>query len=316
MILVVGIPSEPPVRLVLEAAEAQGIEAVLLNPREAAHADLCLRQTGGRARLTLHRAGEQRDLSEARGVYTRLGIPETLPEYRSGTAEERARIAAWHALLNDWMETTPIPVLNRIKDCNSNMSKPYQARIIAECGLGVPETLVTNDPEAALAFRARHGTVIFKSVSAHRSIVRRLEGAHLARLDRIRFLPVQFQQWIDGTDIRVHVMGDALFATRIETEAQDYRYADTEDEEARYTATRLPPAVEEACLRLSRRFDLPLCGIDLRETPDGRHICFEVNPSPAYSCFEDQTGQPMSRAIALWLETGKCEEGRAQERTG
>ncbi|WP_353474628.1 hypothetical protein PVT71_22020 [Salipiger sp. H15] len=316
MILVVGIPSEPPVRLVLEAAEALGIEAVLLNPREAAHADLTLRQTGGAARMTLHRAGGTVELSSTQGIYTRLGPPEPLPEFRRGTVEERARIAAWHGMLNDWLETTPIPVLNRIKACNSNMSKPYQARIIAECGLAVPETLVTNDPAAARAFCARHGTVIFKSVSAHRSIVRRLEGAHMARLERIRYLPVQFQQWIDGTDIRVHVMGEALFATLIESAAQDYRYAGADGEEARYAPTRLPARIEKACRLLSHRLGLPLCGIDLRKTPEGRYICFEVNPSPAYSCYEEQTGQPISHAIAHWLETGQCAAIRKTGRTG
>ncbi|MBE9636909.1 ATP-grasp domain-containing protein [Salipiger mangrovisoli] len=304
MILVVGIPSEPPVRRVLDAAEAQGIEVVLLNPREAAHADLLLHQSGGHARLMLHRAGALRDLSQARGVYTRLGTEQGLPEYHRGTTEARARIAAWHGLLNDWMETTPVPVLNRIKACNSNMSKPYQARIIAACGLAVPETLVTNDPEAARAFRARHGTVIFKSISAHRSIVRKLEGSHLARLSQLRCLPVQFQQWVEGTDIRVHVIGEAVFATRIESTAEDYRYARHDGEAAEYTPTRLPSEIEDACRRLSRRLDLPLCGIDLRQTPDGRYICFEVNPSPAYSCYEEQTGQPISHAIVRWLATG------------
>lgn len=306
MILVAGIPSEQPVRFLMDAADRLGIETVLLNPREAAHADLTLEQMSGTMRLRLHRAGETRDLSAANGVYTRLGRHDTLPEYKRGTTEERARIVAWHALLNDWMETTSLPVLNRIKACNSNMSKPYQARIIATCGLEVPKTLITNDPEAALAFKARHGKVIFKSISAHRSIVRELAGPHMTRLEQIRYLPVQFQECVEGTDFRVHIIGKAIFATRIDSSAQDYRYASEDEAETSFVPTKIPPHIEAACLRLSDKLELPLCGIDLRKTPEGGYVCFEVNPSPAYSCYEEQTSQPISDAIAQWLETGSA----------
>jgi hypothetical protein len=34
---------------------------------------------------------------------------------------------------------------------------------------------------------------------------------------------------------------------------------------------------------------------------DGRVICFEVNPSPAFSYYERHTGQPIARELALWL---------------
>jgi hypothetical protein len=37
-----------------------------------------------------------------------------------------------------------------------------------------------------------------------------------------------------------------------------------------------------------------------RETHDAVY-CFEVNPSPAFSHYESQTGQPISRAVADYL---------------
>jgi glutathione synthase/RimK-type ligase-like ATP-grasp enzyme len=47
----------------------------------------------------------------------------------------------------------------------SNHSKPYQAQLITKAGFDVPDTLVTNDPDRALAFRSRHKKVIYKSIS-------------------------------------------------------------------------------------------------------------------------------------------------------
>ena len=47
--------------------------------------------------------------------------------------------------------------------------------------------------------------------------------------------------------------------------------------------------------------NLPLAGIDLRRTPQGEWYCFEVNPSPAFTYYEQITGQPISQAVALLL---------------
>ena len=42
-------------------------------------------------------------------------------------------------------------------------------------------------------------------------------------------------------------------------------------------------------------------GIDLKITPENHVYCFEVNPSPAFSYYESQTGQAISTAVADYL---------------
>ena len=54
--------------------------------------------------------------------------------------------------------------------------------------------------------------------------------------------------------------------------------------------------------------DLPLCGIDLKRAVDGTFFCFEVNPSPAYSYYQDQTGQPIADALVDYLAGTNEEE--------
>ena len=39
----------------------------------------------------------------------------------------------------------------------------------------------------------------------------------------------------------------------------------------------------------------------LKITPENYVYCFEVNPSPAFSYYESQTGQPISCAVADYL---------------
>jgi hypothetical protein len=57
--------------------------------------------------------------------------------------------------------------------------------------------------------------------------------------------------------------------------------------------------------------NLSIAGIDLRRTPAGEWFCFEVNPSPAFSYYEQVTGQPIGQALALLLMKG--ENTRAME---
>jgi hypothetical protein len=39
----------------------------------------------------------------------------------------------------------------------------------------------------------------------------------------------------------------------------------------------------------------------LKVTQDNRVYCFEVNPSPAFSYYEANTGKPIAQAIAAYL---------------
>jgi glutathione synthase/RimK-type ligase-like ATP-grasp enzyme len=63
----------------------------------------------------------------------------------------------------------------------------------------------------------------------------------------------------------------------------------------------LPEDIRLRCLEVSAALDLPLAGIDLLRDAEDRWWCFEVNPSPAYSCFEEPTGLPIAAALARWL---------------
>jgi glutathione synthase/RimK-type ligase-like ATP-grasp enzyme len=204
----------------------------------------------------------------------------------------------------EWLEIAPGLVVNRPSDMESNGSKPYQAQLIAECGFEVPETLVTSDPDEARAFWKQYERVVFKSISGVRSIVTELDEAHAGRLDQLRSLPAQFQAYVPGEDVRVHVVGDATFACVIESGAMDYRYAQRQGCEARLSPLELPRRVSSRCVALARRLHLPFCGIDLRRTPDGRWVCFEVNPMPAYTYFENESGLPISRALINLLSNG------------
>jgi glutathione synthase/RimK-type ligase-like ATP-grasp enzyme len=184
----------------------------------------------------------------------------------------------------------------------SNLSKPYQAQLIRRVGFRTPPTLVTNDPEHARGFaRANGSKVIFKSISSARSIVSRIEGERQEKLDRVSHLPTQFQRLIEGVDIRVHVIGSRVFATEVASSAIDYRYAGRDDLDVTMRPFALPAEIDKRCLALAKLLQLPFCGIDLLRTKAGDYFCFEVNPSPGYSYYENATEQEISAALINYL---------------
>lgn len=304
MILLCGIASEPPMARVAEALEELDEPYVFFHQRRWAQYSLTgtISDAGLAGRLRL--GSVQVDLADVRAVYTRLMDDRRLPEVvaLADGAPERRWCHELHRSLATWQEVTVARVINRAAAQASNASKPYQSQLIRRHGLRIPETLITDDPERVLAFRSQHGRLVYKSISGIRSIVRELGDDDLARLERIRWCPTQFQARVAGEDVRVHCVGERAFASRIISPAVDYRYAHQDAGlPVRVEATGLEDELAERCVALTRSLGLELSGIDLRLAPDGEAYCFEVNPSPAFSYYEAMTGQPIARAIAEHL---------------
>jgi glutathione synthase/RimK-type ligase-like ATP-grasp enzyme len=251
--------------------------------------------------------GKRYALEEFTAVYTRLMDHQSLPEVANEPQESPRRLLArdWHDAVLRWYEIAPIRVVNRTAPMGSNSSKPFQAQAVTRRGFFTPETLITNDPDLARAFIAEHRRVVFKSTSGIRSIVREVGEDDLRRLDAIRSCPVQFQAYVEGRNVRVHTVGDEVFATGISTEATDYRYAHRQrGEPAVLEAVEVSDDLAAQCRALARDLELPFAGLDLKITPADEVYCFEVNPSPAYSYYESHTGQPISAALARYLVGG------------
>lgn len=259
----------------------------------------------GVARGAVRAAGCSVCLSEVTAAYIRPHLSTGLPVVeRAGRHSPAWRHAgAIDDALSAWADLSPARVVNRPAAMASNSCKPFQARFIREAGFDVPATLVTTDPDAVHQFHLEHGEVIYKSLSGVRSIVSRLDRRHAERLERVRWCPTQFQQYIAGTDCRVHVIGERVFACEIRSEADDYRYAARQGLSVTHSAVGLPKDVAERCLSLTRTLGLHMSGIDLRRDREDRWYCFEVNPSPAFSYYQNATGQPLDEAVADLLLT-------------
>jgi glutathione synthase/RimK-type ligase-like ATP-grasp enzyme len=303
MILLCGIPSESPLVRVAAALDSLGVAYRIFNQRKCAACAIDLSIAARGPHGTLRLQDETFDLQQISAAYLRFMDDRLLPELQGEPdgSPLRRHARAMHDALYRWLELASGRVVNRSDPQGSNGAKPYQAQLIASYGLRVPETLITNDPAAVLAFRQRHGRIIYKSMSGVRSIIKEFDDEDAARLDDVRWCPVQFQEFIAGTDVRVHVIDQDVFATEIVSDRADYRYASRMGGHTALRATALSDDLAARCVALTAGLGLAFSGIDLRIGPDGEPTCFEVNPSPAYSYYEANTGQPIAASLARYL---------------
>jgi len=189
--------------------------------------------------------------------------------------------------------------------------KPLQLREARRCGLTVPPTLITNDLESARAFQRRHGRIICKPL--HDGVISgRLGDHHLYTqclapdaLDLVHNLgpePFLFQVLVDkAADIRVTVVGDRVFACRIDSQATrkttiDWRRGAGVD--LPHEEHQLNEETSRQVLRLVELFGLRFAAIDLALDQKGQYTFFEINPNGQWAWIEQITGQPLAAALA------------------
>jgi glutathione synthase/RimK-type ligase-like ATP-grasp enzyme len=290
MILLWGLENDSPLNAVRDALDRLDQRYFFLNQRHVARTEVefeASREVKGRVRC----GGGELRLEQVSACYLR---PDDVRHLVDEVGLEHA-LQADDALLS-WSEMTPAQVINRPSAMGSNSSKPYQLELIRQLGFLTPDTLVTNDSAELLKFWKRHGQIIYKSVSGIRSIVSRFSEEQLPRLKNLSTCPTQFQQYITGVDYRVHVVGDAMFASQVCSSSDDYRYGPNE-----VLSCDIPEEIGQRSQSLAEALGLMVAGVDLRCTPAGDWYCFEVNPSPGFSFYDREEGAPIATAVARLL---------------
>jgi hypothetical protein len=300
MILLWGLLEDGPLAAVYEELRSRAIPFLHVDQRRDPEYSLELEDWHGAGVLT--GPGTSLRLDDVAAVYARPYNFADLDIFDGvdPSASSWQRAARFEEAMVSWCELTSALVVNRPSSMGSNASKPYQLELIRRQGFHVPQTLLTTDPERALAFQQKHGRIIFKSISGWRSIVRQLRDEDLRSLDDVDCCPTQFQEYIEGTDYRLQVLGDDVFGYKICSSGDDYRYS----RDVRMEEVRLDEHVEGLCKHLCEALDLVFAGVDLRRTPEGHWYCFEVNPSPGFTYFENGAGN-VTRSLARLLTSAK-----------
>jgi len=299
MILLWGTMDDSPMAATRDALARGGADFFFLDHRAIAASEIDYAfspQTGGRCVVRM--ANEPIDMAGVKVAYVRGSDFRDYDEFRElPTDSPQVMQAGWfEAQLRAWLDASDAVVINRSGPSATNYSKPYQMKLIRQAGFLVPEALISNDAAAATRFLSENPDSIYKSLSAVRSIVRKVGDSHRSFIDDVNWCPTLFQKLIPGTNYRAHVINGEVLAVRIESDQLDYRYG-----KSSMTVAELPLEVAEKCRRLTAMLGLYFSGIDLMRTPQGDWYCFEVNTSPAFTYFESLSGQRISIALADFM---------------
>lgn len=297
MIGVVGDLDDLSARYLGWLAERRGMEVLLLS-EERLGIDWWFRlQPDGDGSITV--GGREIAFAEIDGMAVRLNPTPSIDaalaiEIDAEPVYALERRHGLHWLLN----AAPFRVVNRPWAGRSNGSKALQMALLSDCGLEVPEWIVTTRAERARDFVRRWPDgAVYKAVSGLRSHVRRADDELFARLGA-GTTPVVIQRYIAGVDVRVHTIDGAIFATEVSSPAIDYRFATTSPD---YRPVEVPASVAELCRVAAAREGLALAGFDFRHDPAGRWWCLEMNPVPTFLPYEAATRHPIGDAIVDYL---------------
>jgi len=309
VVLVVSDPNDLHANIVLQRLGQLGTaEGVLLDcadfPTSAA---LCLEVRGDRAGSVLRLPDWSQPVgaSEVVGVWWRRPRQHTTrfdlddPDVQA-YCERNAQ-----SLFESWIVTCPGRVVNDPYAQARADRKPVQLHMARRAGLRVPATLVTNDPFLVTRFVADHaGRVVCKSLAGtdrHYSFTSLWDEVDRERLETLRLAPAIFQEYIEGIDLRITVVGNELFPAKVVPAHKGAEVDWRLDAKQNIAAVQVPQQVGDGLLRLMAMLHLDYAAIDMRLDRDGRYWFLEANTSGQFLFIECQTNQMISMTLARLL---------------
>ena len=249
---------------------------------------------------------------DIKGVYFRQALAPSLPDVIDEDAAFVKR-ECMEVLRSLWRIIPSDRWINHPRYLWLANNKVEQLSLAPAMGFRVPDTLVTNSKSEVRRFFALHsGRLICKAVkhgfvhadgTVRFATTQRIDEAFLDNFDTFAPVPMIYQPELDKTvDVRVTVVGAEAFATAIhsqehvETEV-DWRLSDIERFDLRHEKIELPPAVRDACIRMTGHFHLRYSAIDLVLDTDGHFSFLELNPNGQWAWIEQRVGYPIRDAL-------------------
>ena len=247
---------------------------------------------GGGGSAPAMTAGDE-DLGACAAVLARI-IP-------AGSLEQIVfRVDALHTL-----EERGIPVVNPARTIERTVDKLWTTALLEQAGLRVPETVVCEGTDAALAAFRALGDVIVKPLfgSMGLGMVRVTDEDMAFRvfrtLETLRGV-YYVQRTIDhgGCDVRAFVVGNRVIGA-IERSAPGWKTNLARGGHAR--PVTLEPEQTELALAAARAVGADYAGVDLLPARDGTVYVVEVNGIPGWRGLQEATSRDVAAAIVELL---------------
>lgn len=321
MILVLSSPTDPHAEAVEPLIREAGVEVVRFDRAEypaCASVSFGISPDGAPQRRIRRRSGPDIVLDEVTAIWHRRpGLPTAHADLREPWMGEYV-VAEGPLLFRDLWDSfeglqvpAPRSVYQRAEHKYTNLLHA------ASVGFEVPDTVVTNDPDALLELYRRHDGRIISKVANQTLNNRYLAWDGTPQFNRFtevvsprdiayfaaaRHNATIFQGYVPKrVELRVTVVGDEIFPAEIRSQETNHTQHDWRRYDHGNTPIAphpLPAEVAERCRALMRVLGLCYGAIDLVVTPDDRYVFLEINPNGQFLWVEVLTGMPISAAVA------------------
>jgi RimK family alpha-L-glutamate ligase len=260
----------------------------------------------GRVNVEAGLTSEQISILDADAVLARI-IP-------GGSLEQLIyRVDALH-----WIENRGARVVNSPRAIERSVDKFYTTTLLHDAGLLVPETVVCERVEDAMAAVRAMGDVVIKPIfgSLGHGMVRVSDPDTALRvvraLDQIRSV-FYVQRAIEhgGRDLRVFVVGGRVLGT-IERRAPAGEWRTNVAIGGAATAADIPPEIEQVAIRAAAAVGADYAGVDVLPARDGSLYVLEVNGIPGWQGLQQATGLDVAAAIVEHLERTRSRSASEQ----
>jgi hypothetical protein len=222
---------------------------------------------------------------------------DVFTQLQDGGPGSQRRAGRWyHALLSWALAHENVTYFNRSYGAR-HTAKPYTLLLAKAAGLAIPQTLISNDPEALDELDPEGWIAKPVTGGEHTEVV-----ADVCHDKTWRHLfadaPTIIQRRLAAPDLRIYRIGDRWFPFTLCSEKIDYR--------ASRKPTIQPAAAALDLIRalaaLMNQLGLDFGAADFKQCADtGQYLFLEVNSAPMFSAFDRVISGALTDAIADWL---------------
>lgn len=307
-VVLVGHGAIPEFELLVDAIEERGDEATVCDVRKwPGEPPLTVRPDADSAVF-----GKAIEYSDVTGVYVdchNLFRPYE-PRFRSNLTDDLfpalSQIREHRGLFESisWiLEQHDVNVVPSLSKQRLQDRKAWQLHRYRSEDIPVPDTLFTNDPDETRNFFKNHDNVVYKPTTrGGKPHIMEDDDLTEASLARLATAPVQFQEYVEGVDLRVYVLdGDVIAAARYESEHFSFKLDIEKGINVDAFRASISPAIEDSVTRAAEITGLQFGAADVRRRPDGSHMLIELNESPQFASAEIKTDQDIAGVLAEYL---------------
>lgn len=294
MIYAVGVDTDGTFIHFLKEATRQGVPVTAINLRAIVLKgdwQFCIPYEKCRSYVSV--SNEKIELDPYGSYYCR-------PIDLSGVQSDPGLAGLWNSLIvgfNAWLDSIPGIVINRHQSHVHNGTKPYHEAFLLSNGFNVPPSITTSNKKLLLQF-LKKGRTIIKACSGIRADSKLIGIKDLERYDP-GMGPVHVQRYIEGDDVRVHLVGKKAHAEIIHSSLIDYRNL-TEDSRIEFAPHEIPRPLIDNMIKTSSMMGLIFTGWDFK-LRNGTYWCLEANPMPGYDGYDRRCEGKITSSLIEYL---------------